>query len=108
MDLDVDSLSDDGKELAEEVVALSDDEHHAPQHQQQRKRKFAESHDIVLHTKRLQAIVAKSCSCKWGSACRRRWREPAAFQRLLHIRIRLHCMEKRQADLEVRCWLDRK
>ena len=96
------SLSDDEKRV-EDVVALSDDEHHAPQPQaqQERKRKFADRHDIVLHTKRLQALVAKSCSCRWGSNCRRRWREAAAFQRLLHIRLRLHCMEKRQADLEV-------
>ena len=87
--------------------ALSDDEiiPAAPAPQQQRtsknklKRKTQrESRDVEAIRVTCQNLVRAKCKCMNGAACRSFFQEPAEFDNLLSFRLKLHSMEKNQAD----------
>ena len=102
---DVDALSDgEAANCMQDVVLLSDDEAIVPAPQQPdnrlKRKSSVDLRDISLATNRLKNIVQSNCKCKKQGQCRAPWREPAEFEKILQLRLRLHSMEKAQCDRE--------
>lgn len=57
-----------------------------------------ESRDVEAARVSLTNLVKATCKCMNGAACRSVFKEPAEFDSLLSFRLKLHCMEKSQAD----------
>ena len=91
----MDVLSDDEIPLAPPLV----------QQQQRSKNKLKrktnkESRDVDAVRVSCLSFVKAKCKCMNGDACRSVFREPAEFDKLLSFRLKLHSMEKSQADEE--------
>lgn len=100
-----------------DIVALSDDEGHpaapvpaqvpAPDLERAvavgwRKRRLPASSDQTkhCHSRRLQLVVSQRCKCKL-SQCRAPWKDdPAAFEKLLQLRLTVQQLPKLDADEE--------
>ena len=99
----VDVLSDDEIPLAPPSV----------QQQQRSKNKLKrktnkESRDVDAVRVSCLSLVKAKCKCMNGDACRSVFREPAEFDKLLSFRLKLHSMEKSQADEQAHLFLQQK
>ncbi len=91
---DVDLLSDEDDGGPQELCAADQ-----PPPVRFKRLSSLEACDLSEISKKLRGVVSSNCKCKQG-ACRAHWREPANFERILQVRLKLHSMHKLQADRE--------
>ena len=90
----VDALSDD------EIIPAAPAQQRRTSKNKLKRKTQRESRDVEAIRVACQNVVRAKCKCMNGAACRSFFREPAEFDNLLSFRLKLHSMEKNQADEE--------